>query len=209
VLDVGCGGGRSSLGLVPPATELIGVDERGAMLDEFVEAAARADVARRTVHGRWPDVAAITPVADLVVCHHVLFNVADVVPFLRALTDHARLAVVVEVPVRHPMSAWNAAFAHFWDLARPDGPTADDLVAVVRALGLDPEVAHAPRRTASRYSADPSHLVETARRRLCLTPDRDEELVAWLAQHPPAWPDDVVVLRWPGAAEPGRDQPSA
>ena len=40
VLDVGCGGGRSSLPLVPPATELIGVDASGAMLDRFVAAAA-------------------------------------------------------------------------------------------------------------------------------------------------------------------------
>lgn len=203
VLDVGCGGGRSSLGLVPPATELIGVDESGAMLDQFVAAALAAGVARRTVHGRWPDVAPGTPVADVVVCHHVLYNVADVAPFLLALTDHARLAVVVEVPVRHPMSAWSPAFEHFWGIGRPEGPTADDLLAVVRELGLDPEVATAPRRPLSRHAADPAHLVPTARRRLCLAPDRDDEIAAWLETHEPAWPTEVAVLRWPGTAEPG------
>jgi 2-polyprenyl-3-methyl-5-hydroxy-6-metoxy-1,4-benzoquinol methylase len=97
VIDVGCGGGRSSLPLVPPASELIGVDRSGAMLDEFLEAASAAGVARRTVHGSWPDVAGQTPVADVVVCHHVLYDVQDVIPFVLALTDHAYLAVVVGV----------------------------------------------------------------------------------------------------------------
>lgn len=202
VLDVGCGGGRASVPLVPPATELIGVDPSGAMLDEFVAAAARAGVAHRTVHGRWPDVAPSTPIADVVVCHHVLYNVGDVVPFLLALTDHARLAVVVEIPTVHPMSAWTPAWEHFWGLARPAGPTADDLLAVLVELGLDPEHATSPRGPLSRDAADPSTFVRTARRRLCLPPDRDEELAAWLAGHPLPWADTMATIRWPGAAEP-------
>ena len=35
VLDVGCGGGRSSAVLVPPAETLIGVDENATMLTAF------------------------------------------------------------------------------------------------------------------------------------------------------------------------------
>ena len=35
VLDVGCGGGRSSLPLAPPAARLVGVDENPAMLASF------------------------------------------------------------------------------------------------------------------------------------------------------------------------------
>lgn len=202
VLDVGCGGGRASLPLVPPATELIGVDHRGAMLDEFVEAATRAGVARRTIHGRWPDVAGITPTADVAICHHVVYDVADLAPFLVALTARARLAVVLEAPTRHPMSAWNAGFDHFWQLDRPSGPTADDLIAVVRELGFDPETAIGPRRRQSGWSADPERLVGTARRRWCLTEAHDEEVAAFLAEHPPEFVPDVVTLRWPGAAEP-------
>lgn len=203
VLDVGCGGGRSALPLVPPATELIGVDPRGAMLDEFVAAAERAGVARRTIHGRWPDVGDITPVADVAICHHVVYDVADIAPFLAALTAHARLAVVVELPTRHPMSAWSEGLAHFWQLERPTGPTANDFLAVVRELGFDPEVEVSPRRALSNWSADPDQLVPTARRRWCLPDERDDEIAAFLADHPPAFVPDVVTLRWPGAAEPG------
>src|SRR4029453_14619207 len=156
VLDVGCGGGRSSAVLVPPAETLIGVDVNATMLAAFEDAAGSLGVAVQTVHGRWLDVAPTTPIADVVVCHHVFFNVADVVPFATALTEHARLAVVGEIPVRHPLSGWNAAFKHFWDLARPVGPTDADLIAVLREAGFAPEVWHSHRTPLSSHSSDPS-----------------------------------------------------
>lgn len=202
VLDVGCGGGRSALPLVPPATELIGVDASGAMLDRFVAAAASVGVARRTVHGEWPDVAGHTPVADVVVCHHVVYNVPDILPFVVALTDHARLAVVVELPTAHPMSAWARAWQHFWGVVRPAGPVADDFVAVLREIGIDPEIDVGRRRPLSNAAADPAVFVPTARRRLCLPASRDDELGSWLEANPPAFVDQVVTVRWPGAAEP-------
>lgn len=202
VLDVGCGGGRSAIPLVPPATELIGVDTSEAMLERFVAAVAAAGVARRTVTGAWPEVAERTPAADVVVCHHVVYNVADLVPFVVALTTHARLAVVVELPVAHPMSAWAPAWKHFWGLERPDGPTADSFVAVLREIGLDPEVAVGRRSTLPAAAADPAMLVARTRRRLCLPADRDDEIAAWLDDHPLPFVDRVATVRWPGAAEP-------
>ena len=202
VLDVGCGGGRSSLVLVPPATELIGVDQHGAMLDAFVAAATAAGVARRTVMGSWPEVATDTPVADVVVCNNVAYNVADVVPFVLALTDHARLAVVMELPVRHPLSGWNDAWRHFWDIDRPESPTDTDLVAVVQELGLEPEVWHSARPPVSRHASDPATLVPAARRRLCLPADRDGEIAEYLAAHPVEWITTVATLRWPGDGPP-------
>ena len=201
VLDVGCGGGRSSIALVPPANELIGVDSSGAMLDHYLDAAARVGVARRTIHGEWPAVSPSTPVADVVVCHHVAYNVADIVPFLWALTDHARLAVVLEIPTLHPMSAWSPGWRRFWGVERPFGPTFDDLQAVLREIGIDPEVTTSPRARASGYESDPRTLVPVARRRLCLPAARDAELAEWLAEHPPPWADTMATFRWPGSAE--------
>jgi len=200
VVDVGCGGGRSSLTLAPPASELIGVDRSGAMLDEFVQAATAAGVARRTVHGGWPDVADATPVGDVVVCHHVMYDVTDVAPFVTALTEHAQLAVVVELPTRHPMSALSPAFRQFWELERPDGPTHHDLVAVLEELGLQPEFTTSRRPALAAFASDPDAVVPMVRRRLCLSADRDEELAAWLAANPLPWPDTVATIRWPGSA---------
>ena len=200
VLDVGCGGGRAALSLVPPAELVIGVDQSPTMLAEFARAAGAARVRSTTVEGRWPDVANVTPVADVVVCHHVAYNVADIEPFLLALTTHARLAVVLVLPPRHPLSAWNDAWRHFWALERPSEPTADDLAEVLSELGLDAERWDVPRPPLARATGDTASQVPSARRRLCLTEDRDDELAAYLETHEPEWSETNVVFRWPGAA---------
>jgi cyclopropane fatty-acyl-phospholipid synthase-like methyltransferase len=199
VLDVGCGGGRASVSLVPPAERLIGVDQSPAMLAEFTRSAAAAGAASMTIEGRWPDVANVTPVADVVVCHNVAYNVADIEPFLLALTAHARLAVVLVLPPRHPLSAWNDAWRHFWGLERPIAPTAADLAEVLAGLGLDAERWDVPRPPLARATADTATRIASARRRLCLTEDRDDELAAYLDAHEPQWSDTNVVFRWPGS----------
>jgi SAM-dependent methyltransferase len=202
VLDVGCGGGRAAMSLVPPAERVIGVDQSPAMLTEFTRAAAAVGAWSMTVEGRWPDVANLAPVADVVVCHHVAYNVADIEPFLLALTAHARLAVVLVLPPLHPLSAWNDAWHHFWGLERPTEPTADDLAEVLAGLGLDAERWDGPRPPLARATVDTASRVLSARRRLCLTEDRDDELAAYLDAHEPQWSDTNVVFRWPGSADP-------
>ncbi|HUS41512.1 MAG TPA: methyltransferase domain-containing protein [Ilumatobacteraceae bacterium] len=200
VLDVGCGGGRAAMSLVPPAEQVIGVDQSPVMLTEFTRAAAVSGARSMTVEGSWPDVATVTPAADVVVCHHVAYNVADIEPFLLALTAHARLAVVLVLPPRHPLSAWNNAWRHFWGLERPAGPTADDLGEVLAGLGLDAERWEVPRPPLARATADVASRVPSARRRLCLTEDRDDEIAAYLDAHEPQWAQTNVVFRWPGSA---------
>jgi hypothetical protein len=180
---------------VPPATALAGVDEQQAMLDQFVEAAARVGIAATTHRGRWPDVAPSVPAADVVVCHHVVFNVADIEPFLVALTDRARRAVVVELPSRHPTSNMNPLWERFWSLPRPTEPSADLFVEVVRSLGWQPEVAwvdRMPRLAAHQADAE---YVAFARRRLCLPASRDAEVAAALAELSVA-PQRVVTVSW-------------
>jgi len=200
VLDVGCGGGRAAMSLVPPAEQVIGVDQSPAMLAQFARAAAVAGARAVTIEGRWPDAAVVTPAADVVVCHHVAYNVADIEPFLLALTAHARLAVVLVLPPRHPLSAWNDAWRHFWGLERPTAPTADDFAEVLAGLGIDAERWDVERPPLAGATADPDSRVRSARRRLCLTADRDDELAAYLDTHEPQWSDTNVVFRWPGSA---------
>ncbi len=205
VLDVGCGGGRAAMSLVPPAERVIGVDENPAMLAEFTRAAAAAEARSTTIEGRWPDVANETPVADVAVCHHVAYNVTDIEPFLLELTGHARLAVVLVLSPRHPLTAWNDAWRHFWGLERPAEPTADDLAEVLAGLGLDVERWTVPRPPLARATANTVSRIPSARRRLCLTEERDDELAAYLDENEPQWADTDVVFRWPGSA--GDDQP--
>ena len=137
VRDVGCGGGRAAFALVPPAVRVIGVDHQQVMLDVFSDEAAARSVSCQTVLGDWPQVAEGTPSADVVTCHHVLYNVGDIVPFLAALDRHGRVRVVIEITQQHPLSTLSGLWKHFWGLERPSAPTCTDALEVIRSLGID------------------------------------------------------------------------
>src|ERR1035441_10124216 len=81
LLDVGCGGGAASVPLAPLASRITGADERRAILSTFALRCSRAGVHHAEVDGRWPDIADGVDPADVVVCHHVVYNVADIAPF--------------------------------------------------------------------------------------------------------------------------------
>jgi len=136
------------------------------------------------------------PVCDVVVCHHVVYNVPDIAPFLRALASHATRRVVVELPVRHPLTWLNPLWKHFWDLDRPTDPTADDLVACAREVGLDPTLeVWVDAQWGSRVDLPRAERVAMARTRVCLTPDRDPEVADFLA-HMPESPERRVATLW-------------
>ena len=197
VLDVGVGGGRASLALTPEVRRIVGVDSNANMLASFRQAAESLGVPALGVLGPWPDVALEVEPADVVVCHHVLYNVGDIAPFIRALTNQAIRRVVVEITTAHPTSAMNAAWLHFHGLMRPTSPTWRAAVEVCAALGLEVEAKVSPS-TATRATVPSS--VAFVRRRLCLPKSRDAELAEWLAAHPPPSSGEVATLWWPGAA---------
>lgn len=194
VLDVGCGGGAGAMPLVPPAGRVVGVDEGAGMLEAFAERAEERGVAHAEIEGRWPDVAGQVPEADVVVCHNVFYNVPDIGPFARALSDHARARVVVELGEEHPL-AWMAPYwQHFHGLDRPSRPTADDAISAVRALGYDVQAERWTRSWRSDRSED--ELVAQIRQRLCLGPGRDEEIAELVTRYPPPRPRPLVTLWW-------------
>src|SRR6185295_12314164 len=75
VLDVGAGAGAASLPLCPPAVAVAAVDQNPEMLSAFAGLAARQGIDHTEVEGLWPDVAGRVGPVDVVVCHHVLYNV--------------------------------------------------------------------------------------------------------------------------------------
>ena len=196
VLDVGSGVGAASLPLLPYATSLTAVDPSEQMLAMLAERATVAShVPVRTVVGRWPEVAAEVGTHEVVVSHHVLFDVPDLAPFLLALTGSCRRRVVVEIPPTHP-TAWMAPlWLRFHGVVRPTEPTWQDAVAVAREVGVA-EV------TVDRWtSPDPGHPIDVPliTRRLCLPESREPE-VAEVRDTLPASLRDVITLSWPGGA---------
>jgi hypothetical protein len=180
VLDVGVGAGAASLPLRPRCSLIVGVDSSAELLAEFRGQAQRCKVAVATVLGEWPAVAPSTPVADVVVCNHVAYNVADLAPFAVALASRARRRVVMEVTSRHP-TAWMAdLWWQFHDLHRPEHPDAGDMVSVLRDAGL---AVHRHAEISQRRGggfARREDAVAWIRRRLCLAASRDADVAAGL-----------------------------
>lgn len=174
VLDIGSGAGVASLPLGGRAGRLVAVDPVQAMLDAYAERAAGLGGGVQLVLGRWPDVAPEIAPVDVAVCHHVVYNVAEPVPFLRATTSVARQRVVVELTEQHPMTQLNPLWLRFHGLRRPDKPTADQLRELISALGWNVSM-ECWSRPMTGFDDFTEMVVQTCRM-LCLPPERMSEV---------------------------------
>jgi SAM-dependent methyltransferase len=182
VLDVGAGSGAASLPLASRAALLVAVDTDPQMLEELDQRALRLNLRTQLIPGRWPDVAENAPVADVVVCSHVLYNVPDLGPFVEALSNHARRRVVVEITGHHPLAGLNPLWRRFHNLERPARPTWEDAVDAIAALGLQPVAERSRRRDEAAVQGSFAEVVALTRRRLCLPAERDAEIAQALRE---------------------------
>jgi SAM-dependent methyltransferase len=206
VLDVGSGAGAACLPLLRRATSLTAVDTDPGMLELLAQRAVSMGTAASQVLGSWPAVAATTPPADVVTCHHVVYNVPEPVSFLSELTSHARRRVVVETTAKHPLTTLNPFWLKFHGLQRPVTPVAANLLEILTAMGLRPRSETWTRDGAPDYASF-DELVDVTRRRLCLPPQRAGDVGAALAEAgiDPVHPVDlgssgreVVTIWWDG-----------
>ncbi|MEO5679925.1 MAG: methyltransferase domain-containing protein [Acidimicrobiales bacterium] len=199
VLDVGVGGGASSLGLAPTVGLITGVDPLPGMLASFEASARDAGVATRAVVGRWPEVADAIETADVAVCHHAVYGVSDIEPFLAALTASARHRVVLEVSAHPPLVDLNPLWKAFHGVERADRLVADEAEAVLAAMGV------AVEREDLLLAPGPPDVtperVAFLRKRLCVGPERDAEILGFLEESVSV-EHRVVALWWPGRPEP-------
>ena len=181
LLDVGAGTGRASLPLATRGHPPTAVERNPAMAAALRSEAEAAGVEVRVVEGSWPEAAAEAGRHDVVVCSHVVYDVADLAPFLRALHAAARVAVVLEAGERHPWANLIPYYRALHGLDRPEGPTADLLAEVVtEVVGVAPEVERWISPARMRF-ADLQELVEFYRRRLLVPVGRTAELADRLA----------------------------
>lgn len=197
VLDVGVGGGASSLGLVPKARLIVGVDPLPGMLELFTASAAESGVAAKAVLGTWPEAADDVDAADVAVCHHAVYRVAEIEGFLTALTDRARHRVVLELSAHSPLAGFDDLWERFHGISHPEWFVADEAEEVAGAMGLavEREDIVLPAR---RPEVTPE-LVAFVRRRVYVGAERDAEIEAFLRQREPR-EHRVAALWWPGAA---------
>ena len=192
LLDVGSGAGAACLPLLPRVTSLTAVDTDAGMLELLSKRASAAGIDARTVLGSWPQSAPQAGPADVVTCHHVTYNVADIGPFVLALTSSAR---------HH--------------LRRPEAPTAADLLEILEAMGLRPGHEGWTRQGGQDYASF-AELADVTRRRLCLPRERTAEVARALVESgaDPQRPmdlgssgRDVVTIWWDGTSQSGPGRP--
>jgi precorrin-6B methylase 2 len=207
VLDVGCGAGATSLPLASRAGRIVGVDGQQDMLEAFAAGAKAAGVAEVVaLQGSWPEVSTQSPDAEVVVCGHVLYNVADLEPFVRALAEHARARVILEITATHPLAWMSDLWERFHGLRWPDGPDEATAASALGELGFPPRrESRVDRGNRGGGFERREDAVALVRRRLCLPSERDEEIAVSLGDRlrlegdlwstgPPE--QEVVTLWW-------------
>ena len=174
VLDIGCGGGIAAFALADKIQFAIGVDHQSEMLTMFSHNGVKRGIRTEVFEGFWPAVSPAVPKCDVATAHHVVYNVGDIVPFLRAMNDHAKSRVVLELPTKHPLDNMSGLWQHFWNLSRPKEPTPETLMEVLREMGIAPniELWDGPMRS----EVDVDQAAHFTRIRLCLKADRESEV---------------------------------
>ena len=144
LIDVGAGAGRHAVPLAEKLEWVTAVEP-----SEGMRAHLPALPNLTVVASAWED-AQVAP-ADLVICCHVLYGVADVVPFVEKLERSARERVFImlrEGPVPHPANVLRDRIA---PLALPPIPRFSDLFMLLLQLGVAADVTFVRYPAVNRY----------------------------------------------------------
>ena len=187
MLDVGAGTGRHTLALAPFVAGVTAVDPSEAMLGYLREDVASQGLQNvQTVLAEWMD--ADLYEADVVLCSHVFYPIAEVVPFIRKLDAHAREQVFVYLRV-DPLPTDLGLWSEFHGSPLQLQPTALDLLNVLSQIGIAADLDVVQHRFTWTF-ADLDEAVEHIRNTLCLREDDagataklrrllEERLVSW------------------------------
>jgi len=143
VLDVGAGVGRHVIPIAPLVRKVIAVEPSAAMrreLQDMIRASGLANV--EVIAAAWPD--ADVTAADLVICSHVVYVVAEIEPFLRRLAAVCRGRCYVTCRWTQREAPILPLFEEVWGESRCPEPTFADLLGVADQLGLRGQVTTIP-----------------------------------------------------------------
>ncbi len=134
VIDVGAGTGRHAVPLAARCARVIAMEPSDSMRARLEARLAEEAITNVEVRGSaWPDAAA--PIGDIVISAHVVYGVADIAPFLEAMTAHARCTCVLLLKLRAPADTLATVAEALHGVIRPRRPGALEALAVLHQLG--------------------------------------------------------------------------
>jgi SAM-dependent methyltransferase len=198
VLDVGAGTGRHTLRLARFVRSVRAVEPSAAMREILLRDIAASGLTNIDVlpHA-WP-AAGVEP-ADVVICAHVLYRVADIGPFVRALDEAARQACFILLRTDgNPLT--DGYWQQVYGLERCPEAGLPDAYNVCLQLGLRPHVTMLPASHTAAWDS-PDEALQDIAARLFLTEDSPQYsqlrtlLGRDLRSTPAGWRVDVAASR--------------
>jgi 2-polyprenyl-3-methyl-5-hydroxy-6-metoxy-1,4-benzoquinol methylase len=173
VLDVGAGTGRYAVPLAELGARVVAVEPNAAMAGLMQQEAAECGVSISVEQAGWPEAESRVGSAEVVLCAHVVYPIADVVPFIRGLDRAARCAVVMVARLGQPDEAVTPVFRAVHDEERAPMPSLADLYNLLLQLGIPASVTMHPFETRWNYP-DAEAAVADAATRVGVSPDSPE-----------------------------------
>lgn len=174
VLDIGAGTGRASIPLARHGHPVTAVEKSAAMASALREEIGEFDD-YAVIEGAWP-LAEDPGLFDVVMAAHVVYDVSPIETFIQAMNAHARRGVVLELTESHPWTPLGPYYRALHDIDRPDGPTVDDLVAVITdVIGFSPRLERWERAGGTWFESW-DEIIELYRRRLVVPDARIDEV---------------------------------
>ncbi len=172
-LDVGGGAGRMALPMALKCEHVNVVEPSDSMITQLRESAEESGIENVSVtQASWED--AKVEVADVVLCAHVVYGVADIEPFVRKLEAHANSLVVLLAFIESPMNRISRFWKPVHGEERIDMPALPELVNVLWDMGVYPDVQMLAPVMPDRFE-DREVALTQLRNRLYVPSGSDEE----------------------------------
>ena len=140
VLDVGGGAGRFAIPIALRHGALVTVvDPSPSMLEQLEASVSEVEGTNvMGVNAEWES--ARVEAADIVLCSHVVYGVADIRPFIEKLHDHSRKRVVIVSFVDSPQAGVAPLWEPVYGEERVNLPALPELMNALWEMGIYPNV---------------------------------------------------------------------